>query len=160
MKAFIAAAVAFTFVASASNVLARPQPAPVADSGILRVKSAYPVAETVERIKVDVAAKKIVFFSVIDQGHLASGAGINLRPSMLLTFGNPPLGLQFLTANPYAALDWPVRMIVFQDEDGTVWVAYTDFAYIARRHHLVGREAPLKMASEVAASIASSVVSR
>ena len=73
---------------------------------------------------------------------------------MLVEFGNPPLGVQFLTATPYAGLDWPVRMLVFADADGLVWIAYTDFAFIARRHHIEDRDAQLKMAADVAGSIA------
>ena len=83
-----------------------------------------------------------------------------LPASVLLVFGNPPLGIQFLTANPYAGLDWPVRMLVFQDAAGQVWIAYSDFAYIANRYHITDRPAQFKMASEVAASIASSAQSK
>src|SRR5215471_2596237 len=128
---------------------------PAPDSGVLRIKSAYGVQETVMRLEKDVAAKNIKFFDEIDQQKLAAGAGIQLRPSVLLVFGNPPLGIQFLTANPYAGLDWPVRMLVTQDAAGQVWVAWTDFDRIARRHHITDRQAQFKMASEVAASIAS-----
>jgi len=131
-------------------------PAPAADSGVIRVQSAYGVDETVARIKADVAAKGIKFFSEIDQSALAQGAGISLPRSTLVQFGNPPLGIQILTANPYSGLDWPVRMLVLQDTDGNVWVAWTDFDYIAHRHHITNREAQFKMASEVAASIAHS----
>jgi len=97
-----------------------------------------------------------VFFHEIDQAALAAKAGIELRPSVLLIFGNPPLGTQFITANPQAGLDWPVRMLVYRDADGTVWIAWTDFAWIARRHGVATREAQFHMASDVAASIASS----
>jgi uncharacterized protein (DUF302 family) len=139
---------------------AAPAPAPSPDSGVVRVKSGFGMAETITRIKQDVAQKGIKFFDEIDQANLASGAGIQLRPSTLLVFGNPPLGIQFLTSNPYAGLDWPVRMVVFQDEDGQVWIAYTSFDFIARRHHIDDRGAQFKMASEVAASIASSAAPR
>jgi uncharacterized protein (DUF302 family) len=131
------------------------QPAP--ESGIIRVKSAYGVDESIARIKADIAAKGIKFFDDIDQAALAAGAGIQLRPSHLLLFGNPPLGIQFLTANAYAGIDWPVRMLVLQDSSGQVWVAYTDFTYIARRHHIRDRDAQFKMAAMVAGSIAASV---
>jgi uncharacterized protein (DUF302 family) len=130
------------------------EPAP--DSGIVRVRSALPIDQTIAAIEKDVAAKGIRFFSDIDQGQLAAGAGITLRPSHLLVFGNPPLGIKFLTSNPYAGLDWPVRMLVTQDPSGQVWIAYTDFAWIAQRHHIADRDADFKMASEVAASIAAS----
>jgi len=125
--------------------------------GVIRVKSAYPIAETVARIKQDVAGKGIMFFSEVDQSKLAAGAGITLRPSTLLTFGNPPLGTQFITANPSAGLDWPVRLLVFENDKGEVWTAYTDFAWIAQRHGIKDRVAQFKMASSVVTSILSSV---
>jgi uncharacterized protein (DUF302 family) len=128
-----------------------------AQSGVIAQRSAYGVEETVARLKKDIAAKGIVFFQEIDQAALAAKAGIELKPSVLLIFGNPPLGTQFMTANPQAGLDWPVRMLVYRDADGAVWVAWTDFAWIARRHGIATREAQFHMASEVAASIASSV---
>jgi uncharacterized protein (DUF302 family) len=112
------------------------------------------------RIKKDIADKGIRFFMEIDQSQLATDAKITLRPSTLLVFGNPPLGTQFITANPLAGLDWPVRLLVSQDDDGTVWAAYTDFAWIARRHHISNRDAQFKMATEVVKSITSTVTSR
>jgi uncharacterized protein (DUF302 family) len=72
-------------------------------------------------------------------------------------FGNPPLGTQFITSNPNAGLDWPVRLLVSQDNAGTVWAAYTDFAWIAARHGISNRAEQFKMASMVIASITSSV---
>jgi uncharacterized protein (DUF302 family) len=128
-----------------------------ADDGVVRTKSVYPLRDTVTRLKQDIADKGIMFFSEIDQSQLAAGAGIKLRPSVLLTFGNPPLGTQFLSSNQNAGLDWPVRLLVFENEKGEVWTAYTDFGWIARRHGIKDRDAQFKMASGVAASITSSV---
>lgn len=125
--------------------------------GIVRVKSAYSFHETIDRLKKDIAAKGIRFFSEIDQSQLASDAGIKLNPSTLLVFGNPPLGTQFITANPNAGLDWPVRLLVLQDNAGAVWTVYSDFEWIAARHGIVNRANQFKMASMVIASITSSV---
>jgi len=130
------------------------------DDGVVRAKSAYTISETVSRLKNDIAGKGIMFFSELDQSQLAAGAGITLRPSVLLTFGNPPLGTQFITSNPNAGLDWPVRLLVFENEKGEVWTTYTDFGWIARRHGIKNREAQFKMASEVIASITSSVAKK
>jgi uncharacterized protein (DUF302 family) len=121
------------------------------------LKSIYPFAETIERLKKDIAAKGIRFFSEIDQTKLAADAGIKLDPSTLLVFGNPPLGTQFIAANPNAGLDWPVRLLVTQGGSGAVWTVYTDFAWIAARHGIVNRTEQFKMASMVIASITSSV---
>lgn len=135
---------------------AQATPAPGPD-GLVKVRSAYPMDETVARLRADIASKGILFFSAVDQQKLAADAGITLRPSTLLTFGNPPLGAQFLTANPYAGLDWPVRMLVLEDDAGAVWVAYTDFAWIARRHGIANRDAQFAKASGVVDSITSAV---
>jgi uncharacterized protein (DUF302 family) len=129
--------------------------------GIVRVRSAYSVDETIARLKKDIADKGIRFFMEIDQARLAADAGIQLRRSTLLIFGNPPLGTQFVAAKPQAGLDWPVRLLVTQDETGQVWAVYTDFGWIARRHGIAERDQqPFKTASGVIASITSSVRAR
>lgn len=127
------------------------------DDGIVKVKSAYPMAETIARLKKDIADKGIKFFDEIDQSKLAADAGIKLHPSVLLVFGNPPLGTQFITANANAGLDWPVRLLVFENDKGEVWTAYTDFDWIARRHGINNRNDQFKMASSVITSVTSSV---
>jgi uncharacterized protein (DUF302 family) len=128
------------------------------DDGVVRVKSSYSVDETIARLKKDITDKGIRFFLEVDQSQLAAEAGIRVRPSTLLVFGNPPLGTQFLAAKPQAALDWPVRLLVQQDENGDVWAVYTDFIWIARRHGIQETEQQaFKTASGVIASITSSV---
>jgi uncharacterized protein (DUF302 family) len=130
------------------------------EDGVVKVKSAYAFNETVSRLKRDIEKKGIKFFSAIDQAKLGKAAHIPLKPSTLLLFGNPPLGIQFLTANPNAGLDWPVRLLVTEDSEGQVWTAYTDFDWIARRHGITDRDPQFKMASEVIASITSSVATK
>ena len=127
------------------------------DDGIVKFKSAYDMPETIKRMKKDIADKGIMFFDEIDQAKLAADAGVTLLPSTLLVFGNPPLGTLFLTSDPDAGLDWPVRVLVYQDAKGDVWVAYTDFAWIAHRHGITNRDKEFKMASEVISSITSTV---
>ena len=132
-------------------------PALAQSDGVVRVKSAYPMQETIARIKADVTAKGIMHFAEIDQAKLAAGAGIALRPSTLLIFGNPPLGTLFITAKPEAGLDWPVRLLVSQDENGQVWAMYTDFKWIAARHGITERDQEFTTATGVIASIASAI---
>src|SRR3569832_2323940 len=127
------------------------------DDGIVRIKSTVPMTEAISRIKADIAAKGIKFFMEIDQSKLAADAGIKLRPSTLLVFGNPPLGTQFITSNPNAGLDWPVRLLLTQDDNGDVWALWTDFAWIARRHNIRDRDAQFAMATTVVRSITSTI---
>ena len=124
--------------------------------GVVRQQSDYAFDDTITRLKADIAAKGIRFFDEIDQQKLGAGANLPIGRSTLLLFGNPPLGVQFLQSNPLAGLDWPVRMLVTQDEDGSVWVSWTDFRFVANRYQLTDRDAQIAMASDVAASIASS----
>ena len=130
------------------------------DDGIVRVKSAVPMSEAIVRIKADIAVKGIRFFNEIDQSKLAADAGIKLRPSTLLVFGNPPLGTQFITSNPNAGLDWPVRLLLTQDDNGDVWAVWTDFAWIARRHNIRDRDPQFNMATMVVKSITSTITSK
>ncbi len=132
----------------------------VIDDGIVRTKSNYTFSETVDRLKQDIATKGIMFFTEIDQSKLASNANVALPPSTLLIFGNPPLGTQFITANPNAGLDWPVRLLVTEDSNGHVWTVYTDFQWIARRHGITTRDAQFRMASKVIDSITLSTTGR
>jgi uncharacterized protein (DUF302 family) len=151
VKKLACVALVATSLAAAGAALAQDS------DGVIKVKSGYPMDETIARIKDDIAKKGIMFFSVIDQQSLAAKAGIELPPSTLLMFGNPALGSQFITARGEAGLDWPVRLLVQQDEQGNVWAIYTDFGYIAKRHHIANRDAQFAMASGVVQSITSSV---
>jgi uncharacterized protein (DUF302 family) len=166
----LAAAAAVAFFGLSSSALAQPATSVAGGAaahvstagadGLLRVKSAYPMDETIRRLRADIAAKGIMFFQAVDQSALAAQAGITLRPSTLLEFGNPPLGAQFLTANPNAGLDWPVRLLVTQDEAGTVWATWTDFAWIARRHGITNRHEQFAKATSVVESITSAIAAR
>ena len=66
----------------------------------------------------------------------------------LAGFGNPALGTQFITANAAAGLDWPMRLLVYENEKGEVWLAYTDFRWIARRHGISTATISSEMADE------------
>lgn len=155
--AFLATTAAFALPLASSM---SPAFATVNDDGVVKVRSAYGFDETITRLKDDIGKKGIKFFLAVDQSQLGASAGIKLSPSTLLIFGNPPLGIQFLTSNPDSGLDWPVRLLVRQDANGQVWAVYTDFAWIAKRHGITDREAQFKMASDVIASITSSVASK
>lgn len=123
--------------------------------GVITQRSDFSFDQTVARLKADIAAKGIRFFDEIDHQKLGAGADLTIGRSTLLLFGNPPLGVQFLQSNPLAGLDWPVRMLVTEDRNGTVWISWSDFRFVANRYQLRDRDPQIAMAGEVAASIAS-----
>jgi uncharacterized protein (DUF302 family) len=149
----------FAFVAAAP-ASAGPAAAEAPAEGVIRLKSAHSFDETLVRLKADVQAKGIRLFDTIDQSGLGAEAGLKTARSTLVLFGNPPLGVQFLQSNPYAGLDWPVRMLVIEQADGSVWVAWSDFGFIRQRYAIADKDAQFKMAGEVAASIAAAATAR
>jgi uncharacterized protein (DUF302 family) len=146
-----------TAVATFALAVLPAVPALAQDDGIIRVRSAYPMKETIHHIKADIAKKGITYFTEIDQSKLAARAGIELRPSTLLIFGNPGLGTLFITAKAEAGLDWPVRLLITQDDQGQVWAVYTDFKWIAARHGIRDRDEQFGTATGVIRSITSSI---
>ncbi len=122
--------------------------------GVARLRSNHGFDETVAGLKAAIAAKGVRYFDAIDQQALGSEANLTIGKSVIVRFGNPPLGVQFLQANRYAGLDWPVRMLVVEEADGSTWLAWTDFKFMAERYGITTQDAQFKMASEVAASIA------
>jgi len=161
---FVIAAVALstlgacaTAAPDAMSAPAQPMSQHYLAEGLVRVQSRYGFDETVARIRADVATKGIREFAIVPQSALAHDAGVELRPSTLIIFGNPPLGVQFLTANPNAGVDWPVRVLVYQDQAGGVWAVYHDFHYLERRHRITDRSAAFDMADQVIHSILDSV---
>lgn len=161
MKALVlaAAVLAATVALPASaqtTAPATPSVAAATARGVVRQVSSYGFDETIRRIRTDLGTKSIPVFAEIDQQRLGAGANLPIRRSTLILFGNPPLGVQFLQANPLAGLDWPVRMLVTEDAGGQVWLAWTDFAFIADRYTLTGLAPQLTMATQVAASVAAS----
>lgn len=147
--ALIAAAITVSAQVSTAEAGAR--------DGIVTVKSRYSVSETVNRIKRSVEEKGITLFGVVDQAKLGNAAGNKVRPSRLVMFGNPALGTTFITANPLAGLDWPVRVLVYQAKDGSVYAAYTDFSWIAKRHRIQSRDREFAMATQVIEAVTDSV---
>jgi len=136
------------------------QAAPAADAtqsvadGVVRVRSNHGFEATVDRLKAAIAAKGVRYFDAIDQQALGQEANLTIGKSVIVRFGNPPLGVQFLQANRYAGLDWPVRMLVVEEADGSVWLAWTEFGFMARRYGITTQDAQFKIAAEVAGAIA------
>lgn len=149
-----------SFIALTTPLISNSQAAVSQSNGLIKVKSAYSFEDTISRLEADIEKKGIKLFTKIDQSGLGKDAGLKIGASTLLIFGNPPLGIQFLTSNPDSGLDWPVRLLVREDREGNVWAVYSDFSWIAKRHHIANRKAQFKMASEVIASITSAIAAK
>jgi uncharacterized protein (DUF302 family) len=104
--------------------------------GIVSKPSPFSVAETVSRLTEVIAAAGAKVFAVIDQSAEARAVGQSLRETTLVIFGNPAGGTPVMAAAPLAAMDLPLKVLVFADDDGAVWMSYLDRAWLADRYQL------------------------
>jgi len=116
-------------------------PAAAADSvkkknGIVDVPSNHSVDQTVERLKDILQAKGITLFALIDHSGEAGKVGMKMPPTKLLIFGNPKGGTPLMLAAPSVAIDLPLKILVWQDSQGKVWLSYNSPAYLQERHGL------------------------
>ena len=107
-----------------------------ADSGIIDLPSHHSVDETVEKLMQILRAKGIALFALVDHSGEAEKAGIKMHPTKLLIFGSPKLGTPLMLAAPRAAIDLPLKILVWEDEKGKVWVSYNSPSYLRERHGL------------------------
>jgi uncharacterized protein (DUF302 family) len=104
--------------------------------GFISVRSHHSVEETVAKVKEILAGKGVKLFALIDHSGEAASAGLSMRPTKLLIFGNPKGGTPLMVANPSIAIDLPLKILVWEDADGAVWSSYNSVEYLAERHHL------------------------
>lgn len=103
---------------------------------IIISKSDYSVDETIENIKTIVKAKGFGVFAIINHKANAKTVGMNLNESKVIIFGNPKIGTLLMQEDMGIALDLPLRVLVYKDENGQVNVAYRDGSWIKDHHFL------------------------
>ena len=108
---------------------------PWTETGVVTKLSPQPVADTVARLTDLIAAKGMKLFAVIDQSAEAREAGLQLRDTTLVLFGSPAAGTPVMAAAPLAALDLPLKVLIWADE-GQTRVSYYSPAALAARHHI------------------------
>ena len=104
--------------------------------GIADIPSNHSVDQTVERLKEILQGKGVTLFALIDHSGEAEKIGMKMRPTKLLIFGNPKAGTPLMLAAPSIAIDLPLKILVWQDVGGRVWVSYNSLAYLQERHGL------------------------
>jgi len=105
-----------------------------AADGLQAVSSPYGAKETMDRLEAIVKEKGMTVFARIDHAAGAAKIGAELRPTELLIFGNPKGGTPLMNCVQTFGIDLPLKALVWQDGEGTVWLGYNDMAYLAQRH--------------------------
>lgn len=103
-------------------------------NGIINIPSHHSVDETVEKLKAILAAKGVTLFALIDHSGEAEKVGMTMLPTKLLIFGSPRAGTPLMLAAPSIAIDLPLKILIWQDAAGKVWVSYNAPDYLRDRH--------------------------
>jgi len=108
--------------------------APNTSNGILSKPSNHSVDETLEKLKRVLQAKGVNVFAIVDHSGEAEKVGLKMRPTKLVIFGNPKAGTPLMLAAPTTAIDLPLKILIWEDSQGKVWVSYNSPAYLQQRH--------------------------
>lgn len=108
--------------------------------GLTTIKSSFVPKDTMNKLEAAVQAKGMTVFARIDHAAGATAAGLSLRPTEVLIFGNARGGTPLMNSVQTIGLDLPLKALVWQDASGDTWLSYNDPAWLAKRHG-VGAEA-------------------
>jgi uncharacterized protein (DUF302 family) len=106
------------------------------NNGIVNKPSKHSVEQTVEALQNILKSKGVAVFALIDHSGEAEKVGLKMRPTNLLIFGNPKAGTPLMLASPSSAIDLPLKLLVWEDAQGKVWVSYNSPEYLRERHGL------------------------
>jgi len=110
--------------------------------GIIDKLSHHSVEETVDRLKGILQSKGVALFAMIDHSGEAQKVGMKMPPTKLLIFGSPKAGTPLMLAAPSVAIDLPLKILVWEDAQGKVWVSYNSPEYLQERHGIAPELAP------------------
>ena len=110
--------------------------APATNKGIVDKPSNHSVDETVEKLKIILQSKGVTLFALVDHSGEAAKIGMKMPPTKLLIFGSPKAGTPLMLAAPSSAIDLPLKILVWEDTHGKVWVSYNRPDYLRDRHGL------------------------
>lgn len=127
-KSFIAAffLILFSSVAFANGTIVKSSP--------------HSVAETLDRFEKIIKSKGITVFARINHAAGAKKVGASLNPTEVIIFGNPKLGTPLLQSNQTIGIDLPLKVLVWRDSNGKVWLAYNRPTYLSTRHSISNRD--------------------
>ena len=109
---------------------------PATNKGIIDKPSNHSVEQTVDRLKDILQSKGVTLFALIDHSGEAEKVGMKMPPTKLLIFGSPKAGTPLMLAAPSIAIDLPLKILVWEDARGKVWVSYNSPIYLQERHRL------------------------
>jgi uncharacterized protein (DUF302 family) len=105
-------------------------------TGIINKSTNLSVQQALVKLQAILQAKGVPIFALIDHSGEAAKVGMEMRPTKLVIFGNPKGGTPLMLAAPSIAIDLPIKILIWEDGDGKVWLSYNSPEYLAERHNL------------------------
>lgn len=129
------------------------------DSGLVSLRSAHDVATTVARLQQHLQAKGMRLFAEVDHAAGADSVDLSLRPTHVVMFGNPAVGTPLMQCSQSVAIDLPQKMLVWEDAQGDVWLAYNDPEFLRWRHNIEGCDEVLEKVTAALSAFARTAAS-
>ena len=104
------------------------------ENGIIHHPSNHSVDDTMQRLLELLHTKSITLFAMVDHSGEAEKTGLKMPPTKLAIFGNPRGGTPVMLAAPTSALDLPLKILVWQDTEGAVWLSFNSAEFLQARH--------------------------
>jgi uncharacterized protein (DUF302 family) len=124
-------------------------------AGLITIKSSNGPEETMNRFEAEVRGRGMTVFAHIDHAAGAAAAGLSLRPTEVLIFGNAKSGTPLMEATQTIGIDLPLKVLVWRDESGATWLSYNDPVWLAERHGIMPESADtLRQMSAALANLA------
>lgn len=108
------------------------------------MESKFGVKETGDRLAAELGKRSINVAARVDHAAGAKAAGLEMPPTEVIMFGNPKLGTPLMLAQPSVAIELPMKMLIWQDKGGKVWIGYSPPAALKERYKISGQDEPLK----------------
>lgn len=128
----------------------------IAEDTMMTQASKYGFNDTQARLEAALEEKGLTLFAKIDHAAGAKKAGLKMQPATVTIFGNPKGGTPFMVASPEAAIDFPLKALLWEDADGKVFFSYNTVSAIVARHHIKGQDELAKKLDGLLAAIAKS----
>lgn len=111
--------------------------------GLRTLPSTFEARETLDRLEAEVKARGMTVFARIDHAAGAAQVGLSLSPTEVLIFGNAKAGTPLMQSKPSIGIDLPLKVLVWKDAGGKVWLAYNEPHWLAGRHGLGAESLPI-----------------
>jgi uncharacterized protein (DUF302 family) len=106
------------------------------DNGLIHVPSPCSAVESLQKLETVVATVELKVFACVDHSGEAEKDGLKMRPTKVLIFGSPKAGTPLMVAAPSLAIDLPLKVLIWEDEHGKVWLSYNSPEYLMHRHNV------------------------